>query len=86
MTPTVAKKIIVELVIVAIVAISGSYLTLLQASIPRSEVEEKIEKSEMKQMNAVDRLEMKQDRILDKLEELQIEVGYIKGKMEKERK
>ena len=59
---------------------------MLQASIPRSEVETKIEKSEMKQMNAVDRLEMKQDRILDKLEELQIEVGYIKGKMEKERK
>ncbi len=79
--------IIVELVVVAIVAIAGSYLTILQASIPRSEVEIKIEKSEEKQMNVVDRLDRKQDLILDKLELLQVEVGTIKGKLEeKERK
>ncbi len=79
--------IIVELVVVAIVAIAGSYLTILQASIPRSEVEMKIEKSEEKQMNVVERLDMKQDLILDKLELLQVEVGTIKGKLEeKERK
>ncbi len=74
--------LVVELIVVAIVAIMGSYLTILQASIPRSEAEFKIQQSENKQMNAIDKFDRKQDEILNKLENLQVEVGIIKGKLE----
>lgn len=81
--PSVFKHpLVVELIVVAIVAITGSYLTILQASIPRGEVEEKIQFSESRQTKAIERLEDKQDQILNKLEDLQIEVGIIKGKLE----
>ncbi len=74
--------VVVQIGIAIVVAIFSSYLTLLQASIPRNEVNEKIQQSDVKAMNAIDRLDNKQDQILNKLEDLQFEVGVIKGKLE----
>ena len=80
--PSAAKSVfkhplVVELIAVVVVAIIGSYLTILQASIPRPEVKQMIQDSEQRQTNAVDRLNDKQDQMLEKLEDLQLKVGII---------
>lgn len=64
-----------------IVAIITSYLTMAQASIPRSEVKSLIERSEDRQRDDVRRLEDKQDKILEKLNDVQIKLGIISDKV-----
>jgi hypothetical protein len=73
--------LVVQILIAIAVAVFSSYLTLLQASIPRNEVDSKIKASEERQMNAVEKLETKQDKALEKLEDLQIKVGIIADKL-----
>jgi predicted nuclease of restriction endonuclease-like RecB superfamily len=72
--------IIVQVCIMIAVAIITSYLTIVQASIPRKDAEILVHQSEERAMSAIDRLDKKQDQILDKLEKIQIDVAVIKNK------
>lgn len=77
-SPQVFKHpLFVQIIALIVVAIVTSYLTMAQASIPRSEVTKLIERSEDRQRDDIKRLEFKQDKMLEKLEDLQLKLGVI---------
>lgn len=67
----------VQIIAAIIITIVTSYITVLNASIPRKDAEQLIHESEMRTTKAIDRLDTKQDQIIDKLDDLRERMAII---------
>lgn len=72
-----AKSWVVQILILVAVTIITSYLTTVQASIPRNEATKLITESEARADKSIDKLSDKQDQMLEKLEDLRVRIAVI---------